>query len=172
MKKDETITSVVDGGLCTGCGTCVSLCPLSAIGLIKDNSRGIYIPRVDQAICNQCGICFQVCPGHSVDFDQLNMSIFGKKPENTVLGHFINCYTGYATDFDIRYNAASGGLVSAMLIYALEKGLIDGALVTGMSKINPLEPEPFIARTREEVISASKSKYFPVTYTEYGRRKK
>ena len=31
-----------------------------------------------------------------------------------------------------------------------------------MSEDNPLEPQPFIARTREEIISASKSKYCPV----------
>jgi coenzyme F420 hydrogenase subunit beta len=32
-----------------------------------------------------------------------------------------------------------------------------------MSKENPLTPEPFIARTREEIISAARSKYCPVT---------
>ena len=31
-----------------------------------------------------------------------------------------------------------------------------------MKKDNPLEPEPFIARTKEEIIEASKSKYCPV----------
>jgi coenzyme F420 hydrogenase subunit beta len=40
--------------------------------------------------------------------------------------------------------------------------LIDGALITRMKNDNPLEPEAFIARTREEVISASGSKYCPV----------
>jgi coenzyme F420 hydrogenase subunit beta len=43
--------------------------------------------------------------------------------------------------------------------FALEEGIIDGALVTRMKKDRPLEPEPFIARTREEIIEASKSKY-------------
>lgn len=53
-------------------------------------------------------------------------------------------------------------MVSALLIFALEQGIIDGALVTKMSENNPLEPQPFIARTREEIISAAKSKYCPV----------
>jgi coenzyme F420 hydrogenase subunit beta len=44
----------------------------------------------------------------------------------------------------------------------LERGVIDGALVTRMRKANPLEPEPFLATTRQELISASKSKYCPV----------
>jgi len=49
-----------------------------------------------------------------------------------------------------------------LLIYVLEKGIISGALVTRMKKDNPLEPEPFIARTKEEIVEASKSKYCPV----------
>lgn len=158
----KTIASVVKEDLCTGCGTCVASCPVFAISMVMDNSRGIYVPEINWGICNQCGICFEVCPGHSVDFEQLNMSVFAVKPEDNVLGHYLNCYTGHTTDRSIRYNSASGGLVTTLLIFALEEGLINGALVTSMSRGNPLEPEPFIAKTREEIISAAKSKYCPV----------
>lgn len=162
MRNDNTIDSVVRGDLCTGCGTCVALCPLLAISMAKDTSRGIYVPEISWETCNECGICLEVCPGHSVDFERLNMSIFGGKPENGVLGHYLDCHAGYATDQKLRYDAASGGLVTTLLVSALDEGLIDGVLVTRMSDEDPLEPVPFIARTREEVISASKSKYCPV----------
>lgn len=162
MKKGKTIEGVVKNNLCTGCATCVSLCPNSAIRLIKEDSKGIYLPRINVEDCNQCGICFDVCPGHSVNFKELNLAIFGQEPKNTLLGNYLNCYIGHATDYDIRYNSASGGLVTQLLIFALEEGIIDGALVTRMKKDKPLEPEPFIARTREEIIEASKSKYCPV----------
>ena len=162
MSENKTIEEVVKNNLCTGCATCVSLCPRSAIELIKDNSKGIYQPRLNEAECNQCGTCFDVCSGHAVDFKQLNLEIFGKEPEDILIGNYLNCYIGHATDYNIRYNSASGGLVTALLIFALEEGVIDGALVTRMKKDKPLEPEPFIARTREEIIEASKSKYCPV----------
>jgi len=160
--KGKTIREVVKNNLCTGCGTCISLCPCSAIELFKDDSKGVYLPRLSEEKCNQCGICFDVCPGHSVDFKGLSLSIFGQEPTDTLLGNYLECYIGHATDYDIRYNSASGGLVTAILTFALEEGMIDGALVTRMKNGNPLEPEPFIARTREEIISASKSKYCPV----------
>lgn len=162
MSKGKTIEEVIKNNLCTGCATCVSLCPRSAIELIKDNSKGIYQPWLNEEECNQCGICFDVCPGHTIDFKQLNLEIFGKEPEDILIGNYLNCYIGHVTDYNIRYNSASGGLVTALLIFALEKGVIDGALVTRMKKDKPLEPEPFIARTREEIIEASKSKYCPV----------
>lgn len=162
MGKGKTIKETTDRGLCTGCGACVALCPNSAIKLTKDNSRGVYLPVIDDAVCNQCGICFDVCPGYSVDFKELNRNIFGKETEDILLGNRLSCYIGYATDYKIRANSASGGLVTALLIFALEKGLIDGALVTRMKSDHPLEPEPFIARTKEEILSAAKSKYCPV----------
>jgi len=162
MKSEETISSVVEDNLCTGCGTCVALCPNGAIEMVIDEKKGIYVPELDEMKCNNCGICFKVCPGYEVDFKGLNLEIFGKEPEDTLIGNYLNCYVGHATDYDIRYNSASGGLVTALLIFALEEGLIDGALVTRMKKDKPLEPEPFIARTREEIIEARGSKYCPV----------
>ena len=162
VSKGKTIAQVVKDGLCTGCGTCVGTCPVDAIEMVVEHKRGIYIPQLDEEKCNQCGLCFEVCPGHAVDFKQLNLEIFGKEPEDVLIGNYLNCYIGYATDYNIRYNASSGGMVTALLIYALEQGMIDGALVTRMKKDKPLEPEPFIARTKDEIIEAAKSKYCPV----------
>ena len=159
---DNTIAQVVKDELCTGCGTCIALCPEEAIKLTIDERKGIYIPELDEKRCDGCGICYKVCPGHEVDFKQLDLEIFGKEPEDIFIGNYLNCYVGHSTDYDIRYNSASGGLVTPLLIFALEEGIIDGALVTRMKKDKPLEPEPFIARTKEEIIEASKSKYCPV----------
>ena len=160
--KSKTIEEVVKNGLCTGCATCVSLCPRSAIELMKDDSKGIYLPRLNGGECNQCGICLDVCPGHSVDFKDLNLAIFGQESKDSLLGNYLNCYIAHTTDYDIRYNSSSGGLVTALLIFALEEGIIDGALVTRMKKGKPLEPEPFIAKTKQEIIEAARSKYCPV----------
>ena len=160
--QKRTIKEVVKNNLCTGCGTCVSICPSSAMELTKNDAKGTYIPNLNKEKCNNCGICYNVCPGHFVDFKQLNLEIFEKKSDNILIGNHLNCYIGHSTDYDIRYNSASGGLVTQLLIFALEEGIIDGALVTRMNKENPLEPEPFIARTKGEIIEASKSKYCPV----------
>lgn len=162
MRNNKTIAEVVKNGLCTGCGTCVGICPNNAVEMTIDHRKGIYVPHLDKEKCNQCGLCFEVCPGHAVNFKQLNLEIFGREPEDSLLGNYLNCCVGYSTDYDIRYDSTSGGLVTQLLIFALHEGMIDGALVTRMRKNNPLEPEPFIARTREEIIEASKAKYCPV----------
>ena len=156
----KTIEETCNAGLCTGCGTCVGLCPNSAIHMSE--AEDIYIPILNKKKCNQCGICYEVCPGHSVNFRNLNLTIFGREQQDILMGNYVNCYMGHATDLSIRYNSASGGLTTALLIFAIRERIIDGALVTKMSDTDPLKPEVFIARTKDEIISASKSKYCPV----------
>jgi coenzyme F420 hydrogenase subunit beta len=57
-------------------------------------------------------------------------------------------------------------MATQLLIFALEKGMIDGALITRMAKGNPTKPDTFLARTKEDIIAASKSKYCPVAANE------
>ena len=37
------------------------------------------------------------------------------------LGRYLGCYVGHACDGSMRYNSASGGMVRALLIFALEQ---------------------------------------------------
>jgi len=161
-KQSRNVMPVVEGGLCTGCGTCEAVCPRYAITLVIDGRKGVYLPRLDRGRCTDCGLCLATCPGQSVNFREFNQRIFGKQPEDLQIGNYLGCYVGYAADHQVRYDAASGGVVTSLLIHAIEKGLIHGALVTGMRHDAPLRPNPIIARTSDEIISASRSKYCPV----------
>ncbi len=162
MGDIKNVLRVAESNLCTGCGTCVSLCSRKAASLSIDDKKGIYIPVINENQCTNCGICLEVCPGHEFVFGQLNQEIFGKQPENLFVGNYIDCYTGYSTNHETRYNCSSGGLITQLLLYALENKIIDGALVTRMKRDDPLKPEPFIARTKEEIYEARGSKYCPV----------
>lgn len=156
------IRSVVKSGMCTGCGTCAGLCPTGAISISLDQYRGLYVPQIQETKCNSCGICIHCCPGHGVNFKKFYLDMFNNEPDDLVLGNYDKIYIGNATDSPIRYNSASGGLITASLLFALKDKIIDGAIVTRMSANNPLEPEPFIARTPEEIIQSARSKYCPV----------
>lgn len=162
MSSKYTLLNIANMQFCTGCGTCAGICPQNAISMVIDERRGEYRPLRNEARCKQCGICGEVCPLSSVGFDKMNEFTFGKIPKDVMLGNHIGCYTGYSTDHAIRTSSASGGLITQLLVFALQEGIIDGALVTRWSQHNPLEPEPFIARTEQDLIAASKSKYCPV----------
>jgi coenzyme F420 hydrogenase subunit beta len=162
----DSIDEVVRNGLCAQCGTCIGVCPSDAVKMIKSESSGLLLPLIENEKCSRCRLCVKVCPGHSVNFQKLNDDLFGQQPRDRLLGNYLNCYVGHSNDHHIRFNSASGGLANQMLIFALEHKIIDGALVTRMKKDKPLETEPFIARSREEVLSAFGSKYCPVSANE------
>jgi len=159
--SNHNVNTIRDAGLCMGCGTCESVCPVDAIRITKDERKGIYLPIIDSNRCTGCDLCLKVCPGASANIAQLADEFLNGRGKDEKIGRFEICYIGHASSKEIRYNSASGGLVTSLLIYALEKNLIDGALVLGMSETKPLETKPFIATTPSEIIAASGSKYCP-----------
>lgn len=159
---ETTIETVVNSGLCCGCGTCAGICPKGAIEMKIDARKGIYLPYLHHHKCNKCFLCYRACPGLGINLPYFRKYLFPKISNDPLSGSYHQCYLGYADKHELRYNCSSGGLVTAFLLFALAEGLIDGALVTRMDEENPLKPEPFIARTNDEIISATCSKYCPV----------
>lgn len=77
------------------------------------------------------------------------------------LGKLVSQYIGYSNDFEVRESAASGGMVSEILIYLLDNKFIDGALVSRLKMQNSrITPEVFIAKTKKQVLDARTSIYF------------
>jgi len=157
----KNVEPVYEAGLCTQCGTCVAMCSYSAINMEWDGKSG-YVLSVDEELCHNCGLCYEICPGHAVDFKQLSDRFLGDGTENWRIGRYLSCYVGHAIQENVRRSAASGGIVTALLIAALRKGVIDGAIVTRMNPESPLEPQTFLATTEEQIFEAKGSKYCPV----------
>jgi coenzyme F420 hydrogenase subunit beta len=74
-------------------------------------------------------------------------------------GEFQEALIAHSTDPDIRERSTSGGLVTAIILHLMEKGEIDGAVVIASDENVLWKGKPMIARTREEVLAAMKSKY-------------
>jgi NAD-dependent dihydropyrimidine dehydrogenase PreA subunit len=56
--------ATVDAARCSGCGRCVSACPLDLVGLETEHPQGRGRKRatVDTERCLGCGVCARVCP--------------------------------------------------------------------------------------------------------------
>ena len=81
------------------------------------------------------------------------------------IGANLGAYLAHALDGSLRTNAASGGVVSAILIDLLEKGKIDGALVCrSVIRDGKVRAEFFIARNKTEILQSQGSKYVPVYF--------
>jgi len=67
--------SVIDQGLCTGCGVCVERCPTDAITL---NAEGVA--ERDEASCVGCGLCARFCPEQAVSLKEGLRRVFVLPP--------------------------------------------------------------------------------------------
>jgi heterodisulfide reductase subunit A len=56
----EPIASFIDEEVCSGCRTCIGLCPYSAIEFVRLNGKGVS--RVNEVLCKGCGTCVSACP--------------------------------------------------------------------------------------------------------------
>lgn len=135
--------------LCVGCGACMGICPTNAISPASD--RGIATIDIDIKRCSRCCLCIRICP----ILNYMRLSFITKPMDKAGTKTFI----GYATDIHTRYNAASGGVLTALLMHLLERGKINGVLVV---KMRVKEIVPFIASKPEELKEAQGSIYFPM----------
>lgn len=159
MKKQgfaDLSETVVQRGLCTGCGTCAGVCPAGVILFDFDAEE----PAL-KGECTSCGLCCAVCPGEDVPLPELEQRIFGEERtrSNELLGISKAFLKGFAKDPRVRQAGASGGMTTALLIHLLEQGQIDGAIITSMDPKRPWRARPVLARTKEELIEGAQSKY-------------
>lgn len=156
-----TVIDVVKKDLCTGCGTCVGICPTNNLEMFYNPKNGIEYP-VDSGKCISCNKCITVCPGQKVDYMQLNDRFINGTKNDVLIGNYINCYQGRSTNSYINNRSTSGGLITSLLIYCLETGFCDGVIVTKIGD-NGIHAKSIIAKTKEEVMKCVGSKYSPVS---------
>lgn len=161
----DNVSKIVESGLCTSCGICHGVCSHGSISFNYGKERNT--PIVDGSLCVSCGQCLDVCPGKGIDLVAKGRNLFGNQncaKYNTYCGYYLTSFTGFSNDEEIRYHSASGGMVTSFLIYLLDKKVIEGALVVRYRKENPFELEPFIAKTKEELLQSRGSKYLVLSY--------
>ncbi len=83
-------------------------------------------------------------------------------PEHPI-GVYEKIFVARARDESIRRGKESGGAVTMLLVYLVEKGVVDAALVA--RKKTGITGEITVARTRREILEASGSKWSIVPYT-------
>lgn len=151
------IAEVVHKGICMYCGACIASCPIDIL-FHSDNEEPIM-----RGTCAACQVCYYSCPRIELPVAEIERRVFGRErsPEEAILGIHIGSYSVRAKDTDILRRAQDGGAVSALLLYALEKKIIDYALVSGYTSQQPWKPGPMVARTKQELVGSAGSEYSP-----------
>jgi coenzyme F420 hydrogenase subunit beta len=162
---DEVVTT----GLCTGCAGCVVVCPHDVLSY--DDQLGVYKPWQNEADyggpadCSHgdkaCTTCTRACPRFRTWETEIDEFMFGRaRRADEVSGIYKDICLARAADPILHEVGQDGGLVSAILVYALEHDMIDAALVSYLEGDGSTwKAIPGVARTRDEVIASAGSRY-------------
>jgi len=145
--QHRLVEGVIKKGLCVRCGACVSLCPY------MDYFDGKVV------VMDQCQAetwrCLQLCP--VADYSGTVPVYEESSGAKTAMGPFLKVITARSMDEEVRQSAQYGGVVSTLLIYALEKGELEAAVLTGRG--GDFAPAGISARDRSTVLKCAGSRY-------------
>lgn len=162
-KKDKHIAyddlefKIINSGFCTFCGACEAACPVHAITIKED--------RIEHFDCSKdiesCPICYNICP-HSENLLDESLKFVSDSPiKREGLGHYRRILLAQAADPELRKLGHGGGVVTTLLTNAIEKGIIDSAIVSQAETDVPIKPKALVGEVPDDVFSAVGSKFFP-----------
>jgi coenzyme F420 hydrogenase subunit beta len=138
---------VITPEICCKCGTCEAFCPK-----IEHKDSRPTLMEYDPL----CGLCFAYCPRTFLDMPDLETKLFGRaRSPDEVLGIYRNAISAKARA--VQRKAQDGGVATALLVHALETGIIDCAVVT--DKDVEWKTVSKVASTPEEIMAAAGTKY-------------
>lgn len=166
----KNLKEVVDWRMCIGCGACAYICPEQKIELWNYRAEGIR-PVVATDSCSGCRVCLDVCPAVATDFSPLGSHDKFKAGDPGLLdrafvedwGTVLEVWEGCACDDVIRYQGSSGGVLTALSVYCIEQGGMEGVLHIGAQPDAPYLNETRFSKTREELLAAAGSRYSPAS---------
>ena len=163
----DMMNDVVAAGSCCECGTCVLVCPHNVIEYIDGKPKQTAKESAAFDYCGisegvGCDVCATACPRLWPRESHLKQAVFGDQPEGYegIFGNYRHIFVARTKQEGLLDRAQDGGVVTGLLVWAREQGLIDGAAVSTVTdEDKPCFPSPRMATTVEEIKASSASWY-------------
>ena len=162
MSGIKTIQDVVDKHLCMGCGTCAAVRPdiVQMVDTAEHGRRPFILKEGDEEASRDMA---SICPGRAIDTTAPIAPVTARSYEHAAWGPVLEVWEGYATDHELRFAGSSGGVVSALSLFCIERGGYEGAVQARARTDAPLLNETVISRSRSDVLAATASRYAPAS---------
>jgi len=144
----ELIEDVHQRELCIGCGACVDLCPY--FKNYKGKTSQLFPCTLEQ------GRCYAYCPKAEVDLDALTRQTRNLPYDGSPLGSYQTVRAARAGKKLPPGDVQAGGTVTALMTFAMQKGLIDAAALTDRQSLTPV---PRLVTDWQDVAGCATSKF-------------
>ncbi len=152
--KYSVIQDIDHNSLCLGCGLCESICGKENVEMhvLED---GFIHPVVKSIRKEQEIIIKEICPGVNI----INDAPFLQRER--IWGKIEGLYSGFAVDPEVRMKGSSGGIISAVAIYLIERKIVNAVLQVGGDENDYRRNTLRVSKTREDVLKCASSRYAP-----------
>jgi len=144
----ELIEDVHQRELCIGCGACVDLCPY--FKNYKGKTSQLFPCTLEQ------GRCYAYCPKAEVDLDALTRQTRNLPYDGSPLGSYQTVRAARAGKKMPPGDVQAGGTVTALMTFAMQKGLLDAAALTDRQSLTPV---PRLVTDWQDVAGCATSKF-------------
>lgn len=164
LPNGHSLETIVEQGLCIGCGLCQSIAGKANVRMTMNGEGGerpVVIGAVDEAALR---LINAVCPGiHCRGYiHEASLEAAEVAPEvHPIWGPTRQMGTGHAADPQLRFHASSGGALSALALHLLLSREVDFILHVAASKERPVRTVSTLSFDSTQVIAASGSRYGP-----------
>lgn len=153
-RQPVSLREVVEHGLCIGCGLCEALGPERWRMTMTAEGRLRPAPVAEEDAGKDTAI-LACCPGVVAE-----ASADGDK-HDAVWGRYSHMGEAWAGDPDIRYRAATGGVLTALGVHLLRSGKARFILHCAADPERPMRSRWVMSGTPEEVSARAGSRYGP-----------
>lgn len=145
------ISKILKYDLCIGCGLCEAVLGKDTCKM-KINDKGFYEPVIEKCLDRQEARTIKtICPGIHIE----------TTPNEGAWGSMKSICEAWSTDKQIRYKAASGGVITSLAIYLLELQKVNAILQVGVKDNSYLYNELKISKTKDSILANTQSRYAP-----------
>jgi len=163
--------NIVEGGYDFGTGSWAVVTPKIKM---KMNENGEYHPFVskedeyfsERELKELKESCVSSSEKNESDIAKMLFSDIPNMKYDQRLGYYLGLYAGHVNEGNFRNNGSSGGFGTWIFKELLLRGNIDGVIHVTSSEENDKLFGYNISNTLDEILSGSKTKYYPVEYSE------